>query len=146
MSESFAAGGVPAWRSPGLAAEGRLATLDTRRKLQLALGLIWVLDGILQYQPFMFSKAFPQMLAATSSGNPAVVAGPINWSSTLITDHLVTANALFATIQLALGLGIAFRPTVKAVRRPGHRSPRRPGGLVPVARTSRPHHGPGRLG
>jgi hypothetical protein len=94
-------------------AVGRVAQLGTRRKLQLALAVSWLLDGILQYQPFMFSKAFPQLLAGSAAGNPAVVASPITWSATFIGHHLVATNALFATIQLALGLGIAWRPTVK---------------------------------
>ena len=110
MSESFSVGGT-AW--PGAAGQARIAALEPRRKLQLALAVIWLLDGVLQYQPFMFSKAFPQMLADTSSGNPAVVASPITWSATFIGHHLVAANAIFATVQLALGLGIAWRPTVK---------------------------------
>jgi hypothetical protein len=98
---------------PGAAAQGRLAVLDLRRKLQLALGALWLLDGVLQFQPFMFTKAFPQMLAGTARGNPAVVASPITWSSSFIDHHLVAVNAVFATVQLALGLGIACRPTVK---------------------------------
>jgi hypothetical protein len=110
MSQSFAVGGTVARRQAG---EQQVASPDARRNLQLTLGVIWVLDGILQYQPFMFSKAFPQMLAGTSSGNPGVVAHPINWSSNFIDHHLVAVNTAFATIQLALGLGIAFRPTVK---------------------------------
>jgi hypothetical protein len=109
MSESLAINrAVP---RPG---EGtHAATLDARRKLQLALGALWLLDGILQFQPSMFTKAFPGMLAGTSAGNPAFVASPVNWSATLITHHLVVLNALFATIQVALGLGIAWRPTVR---------------------------------
>jgi hypothetical protein len=90
-----------------------LAALDPRRKLQLALGVLWLLDGILQFQPFMFTKGFPQMLAGTAQGNPGVVASPITWSSSFIDHHLVAVNAVFATVQLALGLGIAARPTVK---------------------------------
>jgi hypothetical protein len=131
MSESLAVGGAvarpyadePRVREPGMREprvreprareQGHLAVLDTRRKLQLALGVIWVLDGILQYQPSMFSKAFPQLLAAASAGNPAVVAGPVNWSANLVDHHLILLNAIFATIQLALGLGIVWRPTVK---------------------------------
>src|ERR1700730_6404848 len=111
MSETFAVGGAVAQRRAGV--QEHVAPLDRRRKLQLALGVIWLLDGILQYQPFMFSKAFPQMLAGTAQGNPAVVAYPITWSSGFIDHHLVAVNAVFATIQLVLGLGIAFRPTVK---------------------------------
>jgi hypothetical protein len=114
MSESLAVGHAAARPAPGRAATAAgIAALDPRRKLQLALGVIWVLDGILQYQPSMFTKSFPDMLAESAHGNPAVVAGPITWSANLIDHHVVVLNALFATIQLALGLGIAWRPTLK---------------------------------
>ncbi len=89
------------------------ANLDVRRALQLGLAAIWLLDGVLQYQPFMFTKAFGQMLGSTSSGNPGVIARPINWNAALIDHHLVLVNTIFATIQLLLGLGIAWRPTVR---------------------------------
>jgi hypothetical protein len=58
----------------------------------------------------MFTKAFPGMLAGTAAGNPAFVAGPVNWSAALISHHLVVLNAIFAAVQVALGLGIAWRP------------------------------------
>ena len=117
MSESLAVSGPVATSRTGapgrIAAPGRSAALDTRRKLQLALAVLWLLDGILQYQPSMFSHSFPQLLAGGAHGNPAIVAGPISWSANTIGHHLVALNAVFATIQLALGLGIAWRPTVK---------------------------------
>jgi hypothetical protein len=90
-----------------------LASLGTRRWLQLALAASWLLDAILQLQPFMFSKAFGQTLAATAQGNPAFVAGPITWSARLIEGHAAWANVAFATIQLLIAAGIAWRPTVK---------------------------------
>jgi hypothetical protein len=68
---------------------------------------------MLQYQSFMFTKAFGQMLAGTAGGNPSVVARPITWDATLVEHHLVLLNTIFATIQLLLGLGIAFRPTLR---------------------------------
>jgi hypothetical protein len=105
MSESLAVA------QPGT--QARPAILDPRRKLQLALGVLWLLDGILQFQPSMFTKSFPQMLAESAQGNPAVIASPITWSGNIIGHHVVVLNAVFATIQLALGLGIAWRPTVK---------------------------------
>jgi hypothetical protein len=112
MSESLAVGHVRA--QPEARAEPGATTLDPRRRLQLALAALWLFDGILQYQPSMFTKAFPQMLADSAPGNPSVVAGPITWSAGLIDHHLALLNAVFATIQVALGLGIAWRPTVKA--------------------------------
>jgi hypothetical protein len=53
------------------------------------------------------------MLAGTAAGNPGVVASPINWDARLVEHHVVALNAIFATIQLLLGLGIACRPTVR---------------------------------
>src|SRR3989440_3948907 len=119
MSESLAVGHAqtrPVGRAAAAAAAADavgVAALDARRKLQLGLGVIWVLDGILQFQPSMFTKSFPDMLAESAHGNPGVVAGPITWSASLIDHHVVVLNAIFATIQLALGLGIAWRPTLR---------------------------------
>jgi hypothetical protein len=110
MSESLAVARA-AGRS-GPVDQARFAALEPRRKLQLALALVWLLDGILQFQPWMFSKAFPQMLAGSTQGNPAVLAAPITWSAGLIGHHPTVLNALFATIQVALGLGIACRASV----------------------------------
>jgi hypothetical protein len=86
---------------------------DVRRWLQLGLAALWVLDGVLQYQSFMFTKAFGQMLAGTAGGNPAFVAESVRWAAAIIERSPVAANAAFATIQLALGLGIAWRPAVR---------------------------------
>lgn len=93
---------VDSWRPP-----------DTRRVLQLSLAAIWLLDGVLQYQSFMFTKGFGQMLAGTASGNPGAVASPITWGANLVEHHVILLNTAFATIQVALGLGIAWRPTLR---------------------------------
>jgi hypothetical protein len=89
------------------------ARLDARRALQLGLAGIWLLDGVLQYQPFMFTKAFGRMLARNAAGNPAVIARPITWQVSLLDHHLVAMNMIFATIQLLIGLGIAIRPMTR---------------------------------
>jgi hypothetical protein len=113
MSEIAAAGVRPGRSRLGAAAEADRGVPDARRLLQLALAAIWLLDGVLQYQAFMFSKGFSQMLAGTASGNPGVVASPINWNATLIEHHAVLLNSIFATIQVLLGIGIAWRRTVR---------------------------------
>jgi hypothetical protein len=115
MSEvAVAVGGRTAMRGRlGTEAPPAAARLDARRALQLGLAAVWLLDGVLQYQSFMYTKAFGQMLAGTAQGNPSVIARPITWDATLVEHHLVLVNTIFATIQLLLGLGIAFRPTVR---------------------------------
>jgi hypothetical protein len=110
MSQSLAVGDPVARPA---AAHERVAALDPRRALQLALGALWLLDGTLQFQPSMFGHGFPQMLAGSAQGNPAVVARPITWSAGVIGHHVAALNAIFAATQLLLGLGIAWRPAVK---------------------------------
>jgi hypothetical protein len=111
---SVADGGRTALRGRlGSEARPAAARPDARRALQLGLAAIWLLDGVLQYQPFMYSKAFAQLLAGTAAGNPAVIARLITWNANLVGHHLVLVNTIFATVQLLLGLGIAFRPTVR---------------------------------
>jgi hypothetical protein len=114
MSEVAAPRARPARRS-GLGAEAEVTRRapDVRRVLQLVLAGIWLFDALLQYQAFMFSKGFSQMIGGTASGNPGVVASPITWNATLVAHHAVPVNSIFATIQLLLAIGIAWRPTVR---------------------------------
>jgi hypothetical protein len=114
MSEIAAPGARPMSPSRiGAGAEVARGAPDVRRRLQLVLAGIWVLVGLLQYQSFMFSNGFSQMLAGTASGNPSVVAHPITWNATLVAHHAVLLNSIFATIQVLLGIGIAWRPTAR---------------------------------
>jgi hypothetical protein len=86
---------------------------DARRVLQLVLAAIWLLDGLLQYQSFMYTEAFGLMIGNSAARNPGVIARPISWNAALVEHHLVLLNTVFATVQLLLGLGIAYRPTVR---------------------------------
>jgi hypothetical protein len=107
-------GWLPGWLySVGAVHEEDWTAPDVRRRLQLVLAGIWLLDALLQFQAFMFSNGFSKMLGATAGGNPAIIADPINWSAKIIADHPTASNAIFAFIQLAIGLGIAWRPTLK---------------------------------
>lgn len=87
---------------------------SARRALQLALAVIWLLDGVLQLQGFFFTKAFgSQMIAMTAAGNPWFIARPITWSGAIIGEHAGPADSAFALVQIAIGLGIAWRPTLR---------------------------------
>ncbi len=91
------------WRAP-----------DSRRVLQLLLATIWLLDAVLQFQPYMFTRAFgDQMIASSADGNPAGLAHQITWAGRTIGHHAIASNTAFALVQLLIALGIAWRPTVK---------------------------------
>jgi hypothetical protein len=85
-----------------------------RRALTVALGALWLLDAALQYQPSMFTAAFPdQVIAPAAAGSPAWVAGPVRWTAKLIAHHVVLFNGLFATTQLLIAVGLFVTATVR---------------------------------
>lgn len=86
---------------------------DTARTVQTVLGLIWLLDGGLQFQSFMYSKSFIQMLTGMTPGQPGWLASSVNWGAHLAQHNLPVYNTLFALTQVAIGLGLLHRPTVK---------------------------------
>jgi hypothetical protein len=86
-----------------------------RRKLQIALGLIWVLDAALQFQPFMFGRGFAtQIIEPAAMGSPPVIANSVTSAAKLMLAHPALFNAAFATIQLAIGLGLLWRRSARA--------------------------------
>jgi hypothetical protein len=86
-----------------------------RRGLQVCLGLVWLLDAGLQYQPFMFGPFFvTQVIEPSTAGSPAVVSSSVLWASKVMLQHIAPYNALFATIQLLIAIGILVPRTRKA--------------------------------
>lgn len=86
----------------------------TLRMIQIGLGLIWIVAGALQYQPFMFSKGFlSQVIAPVAQGQPAGIGSSINWSVSVMSHHLVLYNAVFATVQVLIGFGLLFKRSVR---------------------------------
>jgi len=89
--------------------------LGAQRRLQIALGLIWLADGALQFQPFMFGRSFvAKVIAPNAVGQPAFVARPVTVIAHLIEPRVVLFNLFAATLQVVIGLGLIYRPTVRA--------------------------------
>ncbi len=81
----------------------------------MALGLIWLLDASLQFQPYMFSRRFiANFLAMNAMFQPHVVANVIEGVTNFLLPHAAAWNALFAVTQLAIGTGLLWRRTVRA--------------------------------
>jgi hypothetical protein len=77
------------------------------------LALIWLLVGGLQFQSFMYSHGFIAMIEGMAAGQPDWIASSINWSAHLAQHDLAVFNTVFALVQITIGLGILYRPTVK---------------------------------
>jgi hypothetical protein len=86
----------------------------TKRKIQIALSLLWLLDGLAQLQPKMFTNQFANnVIAPAAQGQPAVVSDPVNFVVHLILHQPALFNAMFALIQLSLGVLILCKRTTK---------------------------------
>ena len=98
-----------------LARAADLGSAGPRRWLQIALGVAWLLDAALQYQPFMFTRGFvTQILDPAGAGSPAVISHSVTGAGQILLSHVAVFNALFATVQLALGAGLLWRRTSRA--------------------------------
>jgi hypothetical protein len=87
----------------------------TRRHIQIALGLLWLLDGALQLQHQMFTSAFANdVIAPAGQGQLGIVSGPIHLAVRILLTHPAVFNSFFAGIQLLIGLLILNHRTIKA--------------------------------
>ena len=90
---------------------------DLQRTFQLILATVWLLDAVLQIQPFMFtagSDGFSGMLHGVAGGNPSWIAHTITWNSSIVDHHPILTNTPFALIQFLIGFGIVWKRTLKA--------------------------------
>lgn len=100
----------------GVATSRTAPPRDVQRTFQLILATMWLLDAVLQIQPFMFtrgSNGFSGMLNGLSSGNPSWVAHTITWNGSIIYHQPVLTNTLFALVQFVIGFGIVWKRALK---------------------------------
>jgi hypothetical protein len=96
-----------------LSIAGSYFTSDGRRTIQTALGLIWLLDGGLQFQSFMYGNGFIHMMRRMMPGQAYWISSSIGWAANIFRHHQVPLNSGFALVQVAIGLGLLYRRTVK---------------------------------
>lgn len=91
-----------------------------RRRLVVALGAIWVLDGLLQFQPTMYSRGADSfagtVLQYNTMGRPNPLTDLIHFAVTLTYGTALRQdifNTLAALVQLAIGFGLLWRRTEK---------------------------------
>lgn len=86
----------------------------TSRQLQVLLGLLWLVDAGLQFQPYMLSRKFvTRILRPALAGLPGPLARPGVVGERIVEHHVVIVDPLFATVQLAIALGILWPRTAR---------------------------------
>ncbi|MDQ2716500.1 MAG: hypothetical protein M3Z08_16470, partial [Chloroflexota bacterium] len=80
--------------------------LFSRKTLQRVLGVLWLIDGILQLQPQMFTMNMVNgVMKPMLNGQPGPVESSLQFIITQTTLHLIVVNLLIAIVQILLGLG-----------------------------------------
>lgn len=86
----------------------------SKRSLQITLGVIWLIDAILQAQPWIFSKAFgTTIIKGSAMGQPALLGKPLLWIAGIVI-HYPQLNVIFMLAQFAIAFGLFSRKTIKA--------------------------------
>ena len=88
--------------------------LRTQRALQVVLGVFWILDAALQFQPYMFGRGFVDtFILNNANGQPFVVGDLITHIGNFLAPDIAVWNTFFALIQVGIGVGLLFRRSVK---------------------------------
>lgn len=80
-----------------------------RNFIAKALGILWLLDGLLQFQPQMFGQTFvTNILTPLLSDQPGFMVAIVNWGIQLWDTNTVMTNTAAALLQCAIGVLILF--------------------------------------
>src|SRR5215467_6105564 len=83
--------------------------LLSRRGLQRILGVIWLIDGLLQLEPRMFTgNMINGVMKPILEGQPGFLEPIFQFIVNTITLNLAAVNWLIAIVQILLGLGFIF--------------------------------------
>jgi hypothetical protein len=86
----------------------------SQRALQVVLGLLWILDAALQFQPFMFGRGFvDSFILPNANGQPFVLGDLITHLGNFVAPDIAVWNTFFALIQLFIGVGLLFPRSVR---------------------------------
>jgi hypothetical protein len=92
----------------------RLLPVKTQRTLQIILGLFWLLDAGLQFQPYMFGHQFVNtFILANATGQPPGAGWLITHVGHFLAPDSAVWNFFFALVQVLIGGGLLFKRTVR---------------------------------
>ncbi len=92
----------------------KLGMLLSDTRLRQIMGVLWVLVGLLQLQPQMFTMNMVNgVMAPTVNGQPGPIAASLHWIIGITTQYLVPINWGIALIQIAIGVWLLSGRAIK---------------------------------
>ncbi|MDQ2888268.1 MAG: hypothetical protein M3Y39_19565 [Chloroflexota bacterium] len=83
--------------------------LLSRKALQRILGVLWLIDGLLQLLPQMWTMNMVNgVMKPMLDGQPGFVEPSLQFIINQTTTHLIAVNLLISVVQILLGLGFLF--------------------------------------
>src|ERR1700686_2205048 len=79
--------------------------IDWWTSIRIAFGVIWLIDGVLEWQPADFHN-FSQLITAMSQGQPAPLGAVILAGQAVVALNPTLANGLLAALETAVGLSL----------------------------------------
>ena len=79
--------------------------VDWWASIRIAFGIIWLIDGVLEWQPADFHN-FLQLITAMSQGQPAPLGAVISVGQAVVAINPTLANGLLAALETAVGLSL----------------------------------------
>lgn len=80
--------------------------LLSRKTLQRILGFLWLMDGLLQLQPLMFTgNMINSIMRPMLNGQPGFIEPSLQFIVNQTSEHLALVNVVIAVVQICLGLG-----------------------------------------
>jgi hypothetical protein len=77
----------------------------SRKQLLRVIGALWLIDGLLQLQPQMFTMNMVNgIMEPTVQNQPSIVAALLKETIAITTAHLTTVNLVIAIVQILLGV------------------------------------------
>ncbi len=81
--------------------------LISRKRLTQILGLLWLIDGLLQIQPQMWTMNMVNgVMKPMLDGQPAGIEASLQWIVQVTTQNLVLVNLLICVVQILIGLSL----------------------------------------
>jgi hypothetical protein len=85
-----------------------------QRTVQIALGLLWILDGLLKFQPHLFRPSFISgIVRPMAVGQPNIVGSTISHMANFLSHEATMWVALFGLVEVGIGVALLFRRAVK---------------------------------
>ena len=85
-----------------------------QRTLQVALGALWILDGLLKFQPNLLKPDFvSNVIRPMAAGQPTILGSTISHMANFLSHEATMWVAVFGLIEIGIGVGLLFRRSVK---------------------------------